>query len=129
MRGPERASADELSLSNREAAEASSMGGGASITSKRRALWEGLATPDRLGVAGPQLVPALSLPLPAVFSSAVSSSAVSSSAVSSSAVSSSAVSSPVLLPPRKGSGGSQPGADSSGRTPGLLAGNALEPQA
>jgi len=119
MRGPERASADELSLSNREAAEASSMGGGASITSKRRALWEGLATPDRLGVAGPQLVPALSLPLPAV----------SSSAVSSSAVSSSAVSSPVLFPPKKGSGGSQPGADSSGRTPGLLAGNALEPQA
>jgi|GEM_PF-7010471 len=114
MRGPERASADELSLSNREAAEASSMGGGASITSKRRALWEGLVTPDRLGVAGPQLVPALSLPLPAVFSSAVSSSAVSS---------------PVLFPPKKGSGGSQPGADSSGRTPGLLAGNALEPQA
>ena len=114
MRGPERASADELSLSNREAAEASSMGGGASITSKRRALWEGLATPDRLGVAGPQLVPALSLPLPAVSSSAVSSSAVSS---------------PVLFPPKKGSGGSQPGADSSGRTPGLLAGNALEPQA
>ena len=105
--GPERASAYELSLSNREAAEASSMGGGASITSERRALLEGLTTPERLGVAGPQPVPALSLP---------------------------ALSLPVqTLPaepsPAQGSGSSLPGADSSGQTRGLFAGNTLEPQA
>lgn len=61
LRGPERAPALELSWSNRGAAEASSIGGGASITSKRRALVEGQITPESLGVAGPRPVSAQSL--------------------------------------------------------------------